>query len=154
VQQNAINTQYATNFQQTDRLLEQQRQTQQSIDPSLLNMELQPGARRADPVAQPAAPRRITDSAPDPELRNWANNKNQSDAGTGSGSRRREASQRQAAELKALERELAAEADSSKTATSQGAGAPPARTPGTPYGYRPVNHYFPSQANGRLGGNR
>jgi len=152
VQQNAINTQYANNFQQTDRLLlEQQQQVRQTLDPSLANMDLQSAARRIDPAAQAAAQRRATDTGADPEIRDWSG---KADTGTSKDAKQREASARQARELKALEAELAANADSSKASTGQGTGAPPDRIPGTPYGYRPANHYFPTQGTNRLGGSR
>ena len=153
VQQNTLNNQYSTNFQQTDRmLLEQQQQVRQGLDPNLSNLDLQAGNRPAAPVD----PRRRTaDTAADPEVRDWANSKGQNDPVTSKDARQREASARQAKELKALEAELAANADSSKAATGQGTGAPPDRIPGTPYGFRPANHYFPSQGTpNRLGGNR
>jgi hypothetical protein len=155
IQQNAINTQYNNNFQQTDRLLlEQQRQTRQMIDPGLANADFQTDSRRPVPVAQSQARPRTAEPA-DSELRDWANPTKSPDAGSGNSreARRREANLRQQQELKALEKELAASADNSKAAGNT--GAPPDRVPGTPYGYRPINHYFPSQGGvNRLGGNR
>ncbi len=156
VQQNAINTQSAMNFQQTDRLLlDQQQQARQGLDPALANMDLTPGARRADPVAQADARRRAVDNVADPELRDFSGKKAQDTTGS-TDSRQRDLNSRQARELKALEAELAANSDSSKAAaTGQGTGAPPDRIPGTPYGFRPANHYFPTQGTtNRLGGNR
>jgi hypothetical protein len=155
VQQNAINTQYATNFQQTDRLLlQQQQQARQGLDAGLASVDLTPAAKPAAPIAQADARRRAADNTADSEVRDWAGNKSESASGAKE-ARRREASLRQARELKALEAELAVNADASKATASPGAGAPPDRIPGTPYGYRPVNHYFPNQGTtNRLGGNR
>jgi len=152
LQQNAINTQNSNNFQQfqqTDRLLLEQQQARQTFDPTLANADL--GSRRPEPVAQSEARRRASEPA-ESDLRDWSNNTRSQDPQT-KDARKREASLRQQQELKALEKELAASADTNKQAT--GTGAPADRIPGTPYGYRPINHYFPTQGGtNRLGGNR
>jgi hypothetical protein len=157
IRQDALNTQYSTYQQQTDRtLLEQQQRLRQqaAAEANLANIELPtPTNLRNAPNAEG---RRPAGDGTNAELRDWANRyrdlDGQSDSKSGGDSlqgRQRAASLRQARELKALEAELAGSADSSQntsSAASQSQPAQPYRAPMSGNQFRSPNHYFATQA--------
>jgi hypothetical protein len=151
IHQDLVNTQNANSIQQTDRfLIDQQQRLRQTQDPNLAN-ENSPlqGNRVAEPAVQTAQRRRVNDPA-DADFHDWASDfkgqTTQGDARTSMDSRQRAANLRRAAELKALEKELEGNADSSTNPT------PPAQTSGqqpnnvliNPNLLRPANHYYPT----------
>lgn len=163
IRQDALNTQYSTYQQQTDRMLleQQQRLRQQAAaEANLANLELGPTTNPA-PTANPrnaanAEARRPVSDSTDAELRDWASRYRDPDGQSeprptnSLQSRQRSASLRQARELKALEAELAGSAvdsnnQNSATASSQSQPPQPSRAAVIGNQFRSPNHYFTTQ---------
>ena len=159
IRQDALNTQYSTYQQQTDRtLLEQQQRLRQqaAAEANLANIDLPtptPTTPRSAPNAEARRPASDSTSA---ELRDWANSykdqDSQSDLKSSNSlqSRQRAASLRQAQELKALEAELAGSAaetsQNASNAASSSQPGQPYRAPVSGNQFRSPNHYFATQA--------
>jgi hypothetical protein len=153
--QEAINTQYSTNFQQIDRLLSEHRLLQET-EATPPNVDLLPAPRKIAPESQSNARRQASDTA-DTELREWANGYGEPNSPNDAKSikdstqrRRRTVTARQAQELKALEDELAGSSSSSRDVgqTSQSPSSQPNTMPASTGSGRNPNHYFPTTQQG------